>query len=100
MNKSNPSILIWSLLIIFKIRRIISCENYWQSNNDGASSSRRPFDVCYRSYRDSADGDYSYSYMCNTSVVNENYTVNGYTVFKRFYNGVGCEGQLEYITYP
>mmetsp|Transcript_2108 Transcript_2108/g.1820 ORF Transcript_2108/g.1820 Transcript_2108/m.1820 type:complete len:266 (+) Transcript_2108:130-927(+) len=93
MNQSNLLILILSSLIIFKIRRILSCENYWQSNNDGASSSRRPFDVCYRSYRDSVGGDYSYRYICNTTIVNENYTVNGYTVFKQFYNGVGCEGE-------
>lgn len=80
-------------LYIFKIRYISCCSNYWQSNNDGASSSRRPFDICYRSYRDSTDIDYSYRYICNTSQVNENVTVNGFTVFKQFFNGVGCEGE-------
>ena len=98
MNKSNLAALLWSLLMICKLRRIVSCENYWQSNNDGASSSRRPFDVCYRSYRDSTGGDYSYKYICNTSVINENYTVNGFTVFKQFYNGVGCQGIIHFIT--
>eukprot|EP00484_Ammonia_sp_Unknown_P001283 CAMPEP_0197021328 /NCGR_PEP_ID=MMETSP1384-20130603/2198_1 /TAXON_ID=29189 /ORGANISM="Ammonia sp." /LENGTH=228 /DNA_ID=CAMNT_0042449129 /DNA_START=36 /DNA_END=719 /DNA_ORIENTATION=+ len=81
------------LLICVLIDCISGCENYWQSNNDGASSSRRPFDVCYRSYRDSRFGDYSYRYVCNSTIVNENYTANGYTVWKQFFNGVGCEGE-------
>ena len=69
-----------------------SCENYWQSTNDGASSTRRPFDVCYRSYRDNVGGDYSYRYICNNTFVNDNVTVNGHTVFKQFFNGVSCHG--------
>ena len=84
--------VIITLLISFQIGRVNGCENYWQSNNDGASSSRRPFDVCYRSYRDSNYGDYSYRYICNSTIVNENLTANGYTVWKQFYNGVGCQG--------
>jgi len=81
------------LSLTFLVSIVASCGNYWQSNNDGASSSRRPFDICYRSYRDNLKGDYSYRYICNETVVNENYTVNGHTVFKQFFNGVGCVGE-------
>lgn len=86
-------LLSLTLLLSMQITRIASCSNYWQSNNDGASSSRRPFDICYRSYRDSIKGDYSYRYICNDTIVNENFTVGGYSVFKQFYNGVGCDGE-------
>eukprot|EP01083_Nonionella_stella_P092010 257387_1 len=82
-------------LVCIGIKSTTCCENYWQSNNNGPSSSRRPFDVCYRSYRyrDASRGDWSYNYICNQSVVNGNLTVGGYSVFKQFYHGVGCEGE-------
>eukprot|EP01084_Bolivina_argentea_P156320 272425_1 len=72
-----------------------SCENYFQAGGSDppSSASRRPFDVCYRSYKDSIDGDYSYKYICNETYY-ENYTVSGYTVFKQYYNGVGCGGTI------
>ena len=86
------SMTIW-LIFISQINVTLTCENYWQSTNEGASSSRRPFDVCYRSYRRANDMDYSYRYICNETYVNDNYTVNGYTVFKQFFDGVSCEGE-------
>eukprot|EP00485_Elphidium_margaritaceum_P004460 CAMPEP_0202699308 /NCGR_PEP_ID=MMETSP1385-20130828/12529_1 /ASSEMBLY_ACC=CAM_ASM_000861 /TAXON_ID=933848 /ORGANISM="Elphidium margaritaceum" /LENGTH=267 /DNA_ID=CAMNT_0049356213 /DNA_START=38 /DNA_END=841 /DNA_ORIENTATION=- len=95
VNRTFTSItsLLWCLLVCHHIRVLSACENYWQSVNDGASSTRRPFDVCYRSYRDSLFGDYSYRYICNNDIVNENLTANGHTVWKQYFNGVGCVGE-------
>ena len=91
-SKSIPTIR-WLLTITLQMGVMLCCENYWQSVNEGASSSRRPFDVCYRSYRRMDDLDYSYRYICNETYINDNYTVNGYTVYKQFFSGVGCEGE-------
>eukprot|EP01084_Bolivina_argentea_P013937 26084_1 len=73
-----------------------SCNNYWLTHD--SSSRIRPFDICYESYADSINGDWSFKYICEYgNDYGINYTINGYTVMKYYYNQTDCNGQIHKI---
>eukprot|EP01084_Bolivina_argentea_P210911 358855_1 len=68
------------------------CNHYYQSS--GPSSTKRPFDICYKSEIDNNLSPTSYRYYCIESTQEEygNNSVNGHTAFRQDFNDIDCKG--------
>eukprot|EP01084_Bolivina_argentea_P210912 358856_1 len=69
------------------------CNHYYQSS--GPSSTKRPFDICYKSEIDNNLSPTSYRYYCIDSTPADygNNSVTGYTAFREDFNDINCLGK-------